>query len=101
MQIPVHEDIPEITDINISVCVKDDSGTGIKDAKVTLSKGSLEYNGITGSAGGCTLRNVLFGEYDLTCTCEGYDDFEDTLTVSKDTTSTLNIILEETGSSGG
>ena len=95
MQIPVHEDTPEITDTNISVCVKDDSGTGIKDAKVTLSKGSLEYTGLTGSAGGCTLRNVLFGEYDLTCTCEGYGDFEDTFIVSKDTTSALNIILDE------
>lgn len=72
--------------------MKNNSGTGIKDARVVLSKGSLEYSGLTGSAGGCTLRNVLLGEYDVTCTCEGYTDFEDTLTVSADT-NTLNITL--------
>lgn len=86
------EDIPEITNTNISVCVKNNSGTALKDATVVLSKGNLEYTGTTGSAGGCTLRNVLLGDYDLTCTCENYNDFEDTLEVSADTT-TLNITL--------
>lgn len=86
------EDIPEITNTNISVCVKNNSGTALKDATVVLSKGNLEYTGTTGSAGGCTLRNVLLGDYDLTCTCENYNDFEDTLEVTADTT-TLNITL--------
>lgn len=96
MQIPVHEENPEIlvNTVDIKVCVKDTDGNPIKDAEVELTGDNNTYSGTTGTAGGCTLRDVEFGEYDYTVSGEGYESDEGTLTVTAAST-TWNIILSE------
>lgn len=51
---------------------------------VTVTVG--ENSGTTGSAGGCTIRNVPDGQATVTVTKEGYDEYTDTITVSEDST---------------
>lgn len=83
--------MPETT-VNISVNVTNANGDALENATVTLTHGTLEFSGTTGRAGGCTLRDVKTGEYDLECYCEGYSDKTDTFTVTSETTS-LNITM--------
>lgn len=45
----------------------------------------------TGSQGGCSMTEVEAGEYTLTATAEGFEDYTDDYTVSK--TETVNIEL--------
>ena len=84
--------MPEITEVDIKVCVKDTDDNPINNADVVLSKGTTEYTGTTGTAGGCTLRNVVLDTYSLTVSCTGYVTETDNITVTEDTT-TLNIVL--------
>lgn len=71
-----------VTTSNISISVKDDTGKGIGSASVTVSKegSDVKYTGITGSAGGCTVRNVPLGDYIISTDAAGYissvDDFK-------------------------
>lgn len=53
-----------------------------------------QFTGKTGSAGGCTIRNVPEGTYDVVASLNGYQDYEGTITVNEDST-TLNISLTE------
>lgn len=70
--------------VNIKVTVKDaQSNNAIEGATVTIG----EVTGTTGSAGGCTLRDVLTGEQTVTISHELYEPFSQTLTVRVDSTS--------------
>ena len=51
-----------------------------------------QYTGRTGSAGGCTIRNVPEGTYNFVASATGYVDYTGTLTVSEQS-HTLDIIL--------
>lgn len=48
----------------------------------------------SGSAGGCTIKNVPYGEYSYTATSEGYNDFtsSNNLTVDGDETLTITMV---------
>lgn len=67
---------------NINISVND----GTDDVEgATVSIGNI--SGTTGSAGGCTLKNVPDGENTIEVIADGYGDYEDTITVSEDNTS--------------
>lgn len=53
-----------------------------------------EITGTTGNAGGCTLRNVPVGEVTITATKTGFEDYEETVTITSET-ETINITLTE------
>lgn len=87
----------EVTPENVSVSVIDsESSTGIESVTVTLEDAKeQEYTGTTGSAGGCTIQNVPPGEYTVTATATGYNEYTDSFTVSA-TSKTLNISMTAT-----
>lgn len=86
-----------MTPENVSVSVIDsESSTGIESVTVTLEDAKeQEYTGTTGSAGGCTIQNVPPGEYTVTATATGYNEYTDSFTVSA-TSKTLNISMTAT-----
>lgn len=79
---------------NISVLVTDEDNNPVNQATVTINDGVNDYVGTTGTAGGCTIKNVPFGNYDVTTTAEGFITDIDTLTVNSESMS-LEIMLGE------
>lgn len=81
--VPPEEEVvveePTTADINVSV--KNNLDEAIGNAIVTLTKGEETYSGKTGSAGGCTIKNVPFGTYNVLITAEDYVDEEQQFTV--------------------
>ena len=69
---------PELSSIAVSVT---DGTDGIGNINVVLSDGTNEYTGKTGGAGGCTIKDVPYGEYTVSVEAEGYNAYEDTFTV--------------------
>lgn len=84
---------PDTVDIAVTVLdVTDDSP--VEGAIVTI--GDVTGSG-TGSAGGCTLSGVTVAEnVAVTITCEGYNEFTDTVDIADDTT-TLTFKLTAEG----
>ena len=82
---------------NISVTVTDGE-KAVESATVTLTGTDRETSktGTTGSAGGCTLRDVDLGTYVVTAVAEGYNAYTaaENLVVTGDTS--LNIVLTKT-----
>ena len=78
---------------DISINVMDIDGNPISGAKVTVSNNDKEYTGNTGSAGGCTIRNVPLGDYTISTEKTGYIITEDDFTVTEDT-DTVEIVLD-------
>lgn len=76
----------------VIVSVIDDDNEGVGNVDVSLSNTVNEYSTRTGSKGGCTLKNVEFGEYTVTASCDGYATYEDTITVDS-AEYVLNIVL--------
>lgn len=76
----------------VIVSVIDDDNKGVGNVDVSLSNTVNEYSTRTGSKGGCTLKNVEFGEYNVTASCDGYATYEDTITVDS-VEYVLNIVL--------
>ena len=77
---------------NISVSVTDGTNP-IENADVILEDADEnQYSGKTGSAGGCTISNVPFGEYSVVATATDYAEYTGNITVDENT-STLNIVL--------
>lgn len=76
----------------VIVSVIDDDNEGVGNVDVSLSNDVNEYSTRTGSKGGCTLKNVEFGEYNVTASCDGYATYEDTITVDS-AEYVLNIVL--------
>lgn len=86
--LPVAEEIPETVNINVTVT---DGTDPVEGAIVTIGGKSCS-NG-TGSAGGCTINGVALGEgVTVSVTCEGYENYSDTINVSS-STSSLTITL--------
>lgn len=86
------EEEPTTADINVSV--KNSLNEAIENAIVTLIKGEESYSGKTGSAGGCTIKDVPFGTYNVIATAESYVDSEQQFTVEKENNN-LMITFEE------
>ena len=79
---------------NIRVSVSDGTDP-LENVNVTLTDADdNEYNGKTGSAGGCTISNVPEGEYEVVASKTGYIEYTGTLTVNENNTS-LNISMTE------
>ena len=85
--LPDNEETPETRDINFIIT---DGTNAIQGAKVSIE--NLNISGTTGSAGGCTLRNVPDGEQLVIVSKSGYDDVIEVITVPEsDTTFTLQL----------
>ncbi len=80
----------------ISVSITNEENQGIGDAQVLISKGTTEFTGSTGNAGGCTIKNVPYDTYSVVVTADGYEDGEGSITVNADTVE-LNMTLIEVG----
>ena len=83
---------------DIGFTVKDDQGTpaAVEGAVVTIDG----KTGTTGAAGGCTVRDVLYGSYTVSVVADGFDDYSDTITVDASHTS-FNITLTTAQSTPG
>jgi len=83
---------PVVETGDVIVLVTNNDNEKVANAKVTLTKDGEEYTGTTGTAGGCTIRNVPYGEYNVVTTAENYIDDTDTVTVDGESVN-LTIIL--------
>ena len=90
------DDEPPVTTSDISISVKDNKGKGIGSASVTVSQNGSEvtYTGVTGSAGGCTVRNVPLGNYVISTDAEGYISSVDDFTVTAGE-NVFEVVLED------
>lgn len=86
---PEENIVEEVTTADISVSVKDTEGEPIENANVTLTKEEESYSGKTGKAGGCTIKNVPFGTYNVLATAELYVDAEQQFTVEAENNNLL------------
>lgn len=84
---------PETTTVTVTVTSKDDK---VASAKVTLTGDENSYTGTTGSAGGCSLKDVEVGTYTVTATATGYKNYTGTVNVSSENNS---ISIDMTASS--
>ena len=57
---------------DITVSVTDEEGNPVQGARVILSNDEDDYVGNTGSAGGCTIKNVPLGDYTAETRAEEY-----------------------------
>ena len=80
----------EIETVDISVSVTDGTDP-IQGVTVTVADSECT----TGSAGGCTLRNVPVGDITVTATKDGYESYSDSEIIT-DETESLSIELIET-----
>lgn len=77
---------PGIRDVSFKVVNADDNPI----SGATVSIGTTTST--TGSAGGCTLKNITDGEHTVEVTCDGYDDYTGEIMVSE-TSTDFNIQL--------
>ena len=79
----------------LKVTVKDNNGGTVEGCTVTLTDTEHEYTGTTGSAGGCTIRDIPVGAYTPVLTKEGYDESQrDEITIQAGE-NTIEFILQE------
>lgn len=89
-------DNPTVEEVgSISVTVTDNENQGIDKVNVTVTDGTTTFEGKTGSAGGCTISNVPFGEYTIEAVAEGYATTTDTITVNQAEQDKTLILTEE------
>lgn len=72
---------------DVSFTVQDSEEQGISGARITLTNTETEEvkqngNGGTGSSGGSTISELAYGEYTVSVTCDGYEEYTGTLTVN-------------------
>ena len=72
---------------------KGSEGT-IFDAQITLTNGTTTYTGRTAYDGTCTIKNVLIGNYDLRVTCDGYEQYNGNVNISKNT-GQLSVVMTQ------
>lgn len=77
----------------VSVSVKDEEGKGIANADVSIYDKGEPYEGTTGSAGGCTIRGIPYGEYTIEAVAEGYDFTVETISIESEEVS-IELILK-------
>ena len=61
----------------------DDGTDPVQGAVVTIEG----KTGTTGSAGGCTIEDILEGSHTVAVTADGFEDYSDTISVTSDDTS--------------
>lgn len=72
---------------DVSFTVQDSEEQGISGARITLTNTETEEvkqngNGGTGSSGGSTISELAYGDYTVSVTCDGYEEYTGTLTVN-------------------
>ena len=93
--LPKTEVNPEIIQVSINVS---DGTNPVEGAKVTfVGMDGTEYTGITGSAGGCTIKDVPEGTYHVIARCDGYVDTDPVqIEISAENNSLSIIMTKET-----
>ena len=66
---------------NIIVSVKNTDGESVANADVAVYASGEPYEATTGSAGGCTIRDVPYGDYTIEAVAEGYNFTVESITV--------------------
>lgn len=66
---------------SVAVHIVDSEDEPIAGAVVVFSKDGKEYTCTTGSAGGCSMSNVVIGEYDTSVAADDYIQDIDSFTV--------------------
>ena len=89
--------VEEPTTADINVSVKNNLDEAIGNAIVTLTKGEETYSGKTGSAGGCTIKDVPFGTYNVLATADSYVDVEQQFTVEAENNNLMITFTEQQG----
>ena len=84
----------EPTTADITVKVVDSLNENVEGASVKITKDSDNYSCTTGKAGGCTIKNVPLGVYNVLTKAESYEDKEQQFTVQEGTNN-LSITLTE------
>lgn len=78
------EDEPIIENTGkINVTVTDEDGKAVANADVSVYDKGEPYEGTTGTAGGCTIKNVPYGDYTIEAVAEGYDFTVEQITVNQ------------------
>lgn len=77
----------------VSVSVKDEEGKAIANADVSIYDKGEPYEGTTGKAGGCTIRDIPYGEYTIEAVAEGYDFTVETISIESEELS-IELILK-------
>jgi hypothetical protein len=86
---------------NIGVTVSDEDENPISNAVVTIyNNGNLQFTGTTGSRGGCTIREVPFGNYSVGTDANGYVSGIDSITVNGDMNITIVLIKDNENEDG-
>ena len=88
---------------SVAVHIVDSEDEPITGAVVVFSKDGKEYTCTTGRAGGCSMSNVVIGEYDTSVTADDYIQDIDSFTVVEGE-NTFELALESdipTGSGAG
>jgi len=81
----------------LSISVRDPQGRPIQEAQVTLSSGSLQYDGSTDERGTAFLEDVINGMYMMMVEKEGYVTVEQTLALTapeRGGTQWVDIVME-------
>ncbi|WP_336343359.1 carboxypeptidase regulatory-like domain-containing protein [Halalkalicoccus ordinarius] len=76
-----------------------ESGEGVENANVVLEDGDTQLTGSTDGAGVTTIRDISYGEYELTVEHDEYTTHSETITVNEETTE-RTIDLESAESEG-
>ena len=77
----------------VSVSVKNEEGNAIANADVSIYDKGEPYEGTTDSAGGCTIRDIPYGEYTIKAVAEGYDFTVETISIESEEVS-IELILK-------
>lgn len=91
---PTDEPVIENTG-KINVTVTDEEGNPIKDADVSVYSNGEPFEGTTGKAGGCTIKNVPYGDYTIEAVAEGYDFTVEQITVNQSEQSRTLVLKSE------
>ena len=68
---------------DISVSVVDEDGNTVANADVSVYDKGEPYEGTTGTAGGCTIKNVPYGDYTIEAVADGYEFTVEQITVNQ------------------
>ncbi len=80
---------------DISVSVVDEEDNPVANADVSVYDKGDPYDGTTGSAGGCTIRNVPYGTYTIEAVAEGFEFTVESITVDASEMSRKLVLIHE------
>ena len=94
MKLPLMTEINQSSDVNstrtLNFTIVDSNGDAIKSANVVID----DVSKTTGSAGGCSFKDMLDGEYSVTVSADGFETLTETILVDADNTVFLLSLTE-------